>query len=108
MLKGTVIENSLQDVGILNTLTIIKSWTEGDWKLHQIVVSRNEAINLGKCLSDGPWYMHFWEEGNDMILVVFKNAYFDIAKSDKTTWAPAIEYGRTLSIPEEQLDFLTE
>ena len=36
------------------------------------------------------------------------NIFFIVDKLDKNTWKEAIEHGKTLSIPEEQLDFLTD
>lgn len=50
--------------------------------------------------------MHFWEPGKDEVLAVFKNKTFDIKHSDKSTWSGAVEHGKSIGIPEEQLDFL--
>ncbi|CAN5748698.1 hypothetical protein BH11PAT2_BH11PAT2_01410 [soil metagenome] len=106
MLQGTIVESSLVDPEILKDLAILKSWPDGTWNLHQVSLTREQAIGLGKYLADGAWYMHFWEPGEDDVLVVFKNKTFHIKHSDKTTWKNAVEYGRSMGIPEEQLDFL--
>ena len=50
--------------------------------------------------------MHFWEPGKDEVLVVFKSKTFDIKHSDKSTWSEAMAYGKSIGIPEEQLDFV--
>lgn len=106
MLQGTVVENSLVNPEILKNLSILKSWPDGSWNLHQVSVTRDQAIALGEQLAEGAWYMHFWEPGNDNVLVVFKGKSFDIKHSDKTTWSEAVQYGKSIGIPDEQLDFL--
>ena len=52
--------------------------------------------------------MHFWKPGNSKIEVVFKNKIFSIDYSEKSTWKEAISYGKSVGIPEEQLDFIIE
>jgi len=85
-MKGVVIENSLSDVSVLQKLDITRSWESGSWKLHEVTVSKNQAMELANYLADGPWYVHFLEKGNDGVLVVFKNKTFEIKFSDKNTW----------------------
>ncbi len=75
MLEGTVIENSLSDTSILEKLDVLKSWSAGDWNLHQVRLSREDTIKLGTYLALGPWYMHFWEPGRDDMLVVSKKRH---------------------------------
>jgi len=104
-MKGVVIENSLSDTSILKKLDISNSWVDGSWKLHEVIVSKEQAIGLANYLADGPWYFHFWEQGSDDVLVVFKNKIFEIKFSDKKTWKDALEYGKSIGIPSEQLDF---
>ena len=106
MLQGTVVENSLGDSSVLSRIHILKSWEAGSWKLHKIEAGREFALEIAKCLLDGPWYVHFWESGKDDVLVVYKERYFDIVYSDKNTWHSAVEYGKSIGIPEEQLDFI--
>lgn len=105
MLQGTIIENSLIDPSVLSDLSVLKSWPSGSWNLHQVQLDRQQALQLANNLSVGPWYMHFWEHGKDDILVIFKDRTFDIRYSEKSTWNEAVAYGRSIGIPEEQLDF---
>lgn len=107
-MKGVVIENSLRDTSVLQEIKIVKNWEDGSWKLHEVDVSREQALEFQHILADGPWYVHFWEQGSNDVLVVFKGKFFDISFSDKSTWAPALEYGASLGIPIEQLDFPIE
>lgn len=104
-MKGVIIENSLSDTSILQNLDISRSWKDGDWKLHEVSVSKEQVLDLQNYLADGPWYVHFWEKGSDDVLVVFKNKSFEIKFSDKSTWTPALEHGESIGIPPKQLDF---
>ncbi len=106
MLKGTIIENSLKDSSILQSLKIERTWQDGSWTLHNVLIDEETALKIGGYLADGPWYIHFWQTGDDKVLVVFKDKYFWIKYSDKSTWAEAIAHGKSVGIPEEQLDFL--
>ena len=107
MYKGTILENSLENKTILNKIKIIKTWQDGDWILHNVLVEEGQMQELVKFISDGPWYMHFWIPGKDQIKVVYKNKIFDIKSSDKSTWRESVEYGKSIGVPEEQLDFIT-
>ena len=85
----------------------MRSWdSSGGWKLQDIRIEENKALEFGKYLADGPWYVHFWEPGEDGILVVFKDKTFRILHSDQDTWHDAIQYGESVGMPKEQLDFI--
>jgi quercetin dioxygenase-like cupin family protein len=105
MYKGTIIENSLRDATILKELNVARTWQSGDWTLHDVNVGAEQLSRIAEYLAEGPWYVHFWEPGKDEVIVVFKDQTFRIKFSDKTTWAEAVAYGRSIGIPEEQLDF---
>lgn len=108
MFKGIIIENSLTDKNILNDLDIENTWQDGDWTLHSVKVTENQILKLSKSLADGPWYIHLWETGKDEIRVIFKDKIVTISSTDKSTWEEAISYGKSIGIPEEQLDFPVE
>lgn len=105
MFKGTVIENSLSNKEILKKLRISKTWQTDDWTLHNVLLDEDQIPELSRSLDNGPWYIHIWYQGKDEVKVIYKDKIFDIKFSDKTTWVDAVEYGKTLGIPEEQLDF---
>lgn len=50
--------------------------------------------------------MHFWN-GNQVI-AVFPGKVYKFQHSNKSTWKDAVEYGKSIGIPEEQLDFIIE
>ncbi|MGB8816163.1 MAG: hypothetical protein WCC74_02980 [Minisyncoccia bacterium] len=76
-----------------------------DWVLDSIQIEENKIPELSKTLADGPWYIHLWEPGKDDVTVIFKNKVFNLKFSDKSTWTEAVDYGKSLGIPAEQLDF---
>lgn len=106
MYKGAIIENSLSDKSILDKVTIENTYQIDDWILHDVLVNEEQIPQLQKCLDNGPWYIHLWMPNRDDIKVIYKEKIFDIKFSDKFTWGKAIIYGKSIGIPEEQLDFL--
>lgn len=106
--KGIIVEESLEDNRILNDLEILKvriSKAENPadrWHLYTVKVSREKIEKLSKNIKL-KWYMHFWK-GRDVI-VIFKDKQFEFNFDDKSTWSPVLEYGKSIGIPQEQLDF---
>lgn len=105
MYKGTIIENSLSDKNILSKVKIQNTRHADDWILHDVLAEEASISELSKSLADGPWYIHLWKPGKDDVKVIFKNKIFDIKFSDKSTWTDAVGYGKSIGIPDEQLDF---
>jgi hypothetical protein len=105
---GTIIEESLGELSIFDELQIISSSISSDleWHMHKVEVTKDQIEKLSQSLKSGPWYMHFWS-GND-IIVAFKDKIFHIEHDDQTTWKPAVDFGLSLDIPLEQLDFPIE
>ena len=105
MFKGTIIENSLADRSILDRVKIERHYQSGDWILDEVLVAEEQIPELAKSLADGPWYIHLWQQGHDDVKVIFKDKIFDIKFSDKSTWTDAVSHGKSIGIPDEQLDF---
>ncbi len=110
--KGTIVEESLEDNRILNDITIVGVRISRDenpsdrWHLYTVNVSHHDIDTLSKYIKAGKWYMHFWN-GNDVI-AVYKDRIFEFNYDAKETWKEALEYGRSLEIPEDQLTFEAE
>lgn len=104
--KGSIVENSLNDKGILNELKVISTQHAGTWIIHDVLINEDQINKIGKYINNGPWYMHFWLDGSNEVRVVFNDMIFTIDYSDKSTWSEAIKYGKGKGIPEDQLDFL--
>lgn len=109
--KGTIIEESLIDNRLINDLNIIKLRISKDenpadrWHIYTASIAKDEILRLPKIIKP-KWYMHFWQ--GDSIIVIFQGKTFEFNRQDKTSWSPAIEYGISIGIPQEQLDFPTE
>lgn len=109
--KGCIVEESLEDNRILNNIKIIKVriTREEDaserWHIYNSILTEKDIKKVHKYLKDG-WYMHFWK-GNK-IVVLFKRRKFVLNLKNKEGWKEAINYGRSLGIPKEQLDFQIE
>jgi hypothetical protein len=106
MYTGVIVENSLIEATVLDSLTILKTWQDGSWTLHKVQVTEVQIKQISDYLIDSTWYTHFWNESENEIVVVFKNKTFTIIAKDQSTWQGAIQYGQSLGIPTEQLDFL--
>ncbi len=109
-MTGTIVEESLKDNRFLNELDIKSIHItdnhkpEDRWHLYKVDISEQQIEALSGQLKSEKWYAHFWDSQN--ILAVFPNKIFKFNRTDKSTWRPAIEYGLSIGIPEEQLDFL--
>ncbi len=108
--KGTIVEESLEDNRILNDLNIIGFKISNDenpadrWHLYTVKVTKDDIQKFSKYIKPGKWYIHFWND-NDVI-AVFKDKIFEFKYDNKETWKNACDYGRSLGIPEEQLNFV--
>ena len=115
-LDGCVIGESLQDPTIVNRLKVWRAWisphevlsddqgTMSLWHIYWVSCGRADIERIQATLKPWRWYAHFWR-GDDMI-VIYHDARFQMDRSDRSTWRPAIEHGRRKGIPDEQLDFL--
>ena len=113
---GCVIGESLRDPTLINRLEVWRAWispqemlsddqgTMARWHIYWIACDAEDVDSIRAELKPWRWYAHFWR-GNSMI-VIFHDARFDLDRTDRATWAPAIEHGRAKGIPDEQLDFL--
>ncbi len=112
MLRGTVVEESLVDNRFLNELDILSvrissaEKPEDRWHLYQVRMTIEQIEHLAKQLKPEKWYAHFWDDEN--IYVVFPGKTFLMSRDDKSTWTDAVSYGKSIDIPEEQLDFLID
>ncbi len=108
--EGIIIREGFENKKILDNLETISVKKVEDmddpkktWHLHKVKISEEEIESLQKYLKQG-WYMHFWDE-NKKIIAVFKNKIFKFDYNNIKTWEPAVQYGLSIGIPNEQLDF---
>ena len=105
---AVVIEQSLEDKGVLENFKIINTKQSGDWDLHILEIDNiDQAIKTiqSAMVDDKPFYWHIYDE-NEVLIVVFREKFFKLDPKDKSTWSEAQKYGaELLGIPPEQLDF---
>jgi hypothetical protein len=107
MAQGIIIDNGLEDRSLLENIKIVKTWQDGERTLHAVEAGQQQIPDLARSLDEGPWYMYFWEPDGDDVIVVFRERTFRGRHSDPHSLNAAREYGMSLEIPEEQLDFKT-
>ncbi len=106
--QGAIIGESLSDERILNSLDLTSfTVTEEEdpaerWHIYKVLVTREDIKRLAQNIKPG-WYMHFWL-GREVI-VAFASQQFEFNYDNKKSWQPAIDYGLSMGIPLEQLDF---
>ena len=109
---GTIIEESLEDGRVLSDFRILGVRITNDdnpaerWHLYKVEATPEQLQKLSSILKPEKWYAHFWS--GDKMIVVFRDKTFTQKIGDMSTWEPAIQYGLSIGIPKEQLDFLTE
>jgi len=118
-LKGTIIEESLDDIDCLKSLTIISTRIEKvteshstpwlkQWTLHTVAIDENNADMVARQLSEAlekehEWYADFKNE--QMHYIVFRKKIFKVQRNTPSEYEEVKKYGITLGIPEYQLDF---
>ena len=107
--KGTIIQESLIDDRILNKLEIIgykitqEDNPEERWHLFDVVANEKDIEKLSAYLKPKKWYADFKKDNE--VIIVFPNRTFRFDSSNVSARQEAIEFGKTLDIPLEQLDF---
>jgi hypothetical protein len=119
--RGVVIEESLEDMSILEKLKILQ--TEIDkvtnyhktpwltrWTKHTVEVPEEEAQEVAHRLSKaivhahkGSWYADFKNE--QFHYVIFRDRVFKVDRQNKEQYDEVNKYGEALGIPSYQLDF---
>jgi hypothetical protein len=115
--RGVVIAEGLRDPTLVNRLRVYRAEVTdegvpidyegqtGRWHLYWIEADEETASAVQQQMKRG-WYSHFWE--GDRLLVVYDDRTFDLSRSDRSSWLPAVEHGEGQGIPRDELDFVTE
>ena len=116
MLKGLVLKESLSDTSVLNLLRITKtetwhvtnaaSYQPTTWTAMSFEVKESQANTIAEKLSRAlkpQWYIN--ASTTSQVYVVFPCKVFMYPKGDCQQRAAAQQYGRSLGIPDSQLDW---
>ena len=90
-----------------NKFKIFDSMASGDWILYGIKIEKASIQKIIKDIqnelrSDLNFYAHLYNDKR--LYIIFKRKVFKV-KPHSSTWDAALDYGKTLGIPIEQLDF---
>ena len=117
MLKGLLLEESLEDPGVLDLLRITRTetWQASNsaafqpdtWTALSFEADERQAgalaAELSRSLKPLGWYINA-STATD-VYVIFPNKVFKYRKGDRVRREEAKRYGLTVGIPESQLDW---
>jgi hypothetical protein len=114
--RGVIIAESLREPSLINEFEVYKAriskgeldlgeGSRGRWHSYWVYATDEQVEKLTGQVKQG-WYAHFWK--GTKIKAVYAGKRFDFASNDRSTWRSAIEYGKSISISEDELDFPTE
>lgn len=109
MYHGIILDMAFNDASYPEKLKVFakRKSSSNDWVLYGVEVGDDMFDQVvqeiqSNMKSDKPYYSHFYND--EEMVVVFKDKLFNV-NPYASTWSPIIEYGKTLGIPAEQLDF---
>ena len=117
MFTGVIIRESLRDPAVVNQLKItheevenIDNAAEGQsstWHLLSVEVESEKIVEvtdaISKALKKGKWYVDFSSDTEKV--VVFPERVFRYPRGNAERRQQAVQYGRSLAIPESQLEW---
>jgi hypothetical protein len=111
-MQTDVFHGILLDVGFVDprypeTFSRFAQKRSGDWGLYGIEIPRDELENTvlsiqANMRADGQFYNHLYDD--ETLIVIFKTRVFH-ATPHRSSWDAIQQYGISLDIPIEQLDF---
>lgn len=119
---GVIIEESLENAGVLKNVTILKTKVEpvtdrhktpwvNQWSLHTVEIPNDKAESIAEKLSKSldsrhSWYADFKNETTHYI--IFRNKVFKVDRTSKVQYDEVKQYGISIGIPDYQVDFHPE
>jgi peroxiredoxin len=119
--RGVIIEESLEDKGILSELRILETEVEkvternktpwlNLWTKHTVEIPEAEAQRVAERLAKmidrkhgGSWYADF--KNQRFHYIIFRDRIFRVDRRSKQQYDEANRFGESLGIPSYQLDF---
>lgn len=114
--SGVIIEESLEDKGILDKCKIISTKVAHDdnpetnagepkWTLHTVEVSRADVEEIVEFLKQNLKLPNWWADlgFEDEVYIVFRGKVFSGNKTDKEFVDAVVSYGNSVKLPASQL-----
>jgi len=118
--RGIIIEESLVDPAILNEMEILETKVEAvtpahktpwvlQWTIHKVEFPEEKADWIAEEISKSidakhpTWYADFKNDTHHYIVFLLKVYKVDL--TDQSQYDEVKKHGRSLGIPEQQLDF---
>ncbi|HKC04869.1 MAG TPA: hypothetical protein VKC54_03290 [Patescibacteria group bacterium] len=105
MYHGILIDQEFKNPLFPENFEVFSIKQDGDWKIYGVEIQEIGGVieNIQKNMkSNAPWYAHLYNDKE--LIVIFKNKIFKV-RPHKSTWTEVFNYGKSLNIPEKQLDF---
>jgi len=117
--NGVIIEESLEDKGILSEVKIIETeivplspkhrtpWVK-QWTMHTVEIPEEKAKLIAEKISKALDSKHSWyaDFKNDKFhYIIFRNKIFFVHRDKKKEYDEATKFGISLGIPDYQVDF---
>lgn len=109
MYHGIILDLAFENLAFPENFKVFakRKSTTHHWVLYGIEIPESEITqSISKIQKNmkatKPYYGHFYKDNE--LLVVFKTKFFTVTPHS-SSWAPVINFGKKLTIPEEQLDF---
>lgn len=106
---GNLLDTEFKNPNFLKKFKIFASRKSrrNPWTMTGVIVPGEKIDEVIKevqknLLGGQPYYAHFYR--NEELIIVYKKKVFRVTP-DQSTWDGAIEYGRDLGIPDDQLVF---
>ena len=117
--KGVKIEESLENKDILKVVKILETKVEEvteehktpwikQWTLHTVEIPEDEVKDVAEKISKAldskhNWYADF--KNDEYHYIIFRDEIFKVDRSKPEQYNGVTKYGKTLGIPNYQLDF---
>lgn len=118
--RGTIIEESLENVGALRDVQILETKVEPitekhktpwlkQWTLHVVEIPEQKAESVTERLSanlekEHSWYADF--KNDQYHYIIYRGKIFKVDLQYPVLYEDARRYGISLGIPEHQVDFV--
>jgi len=104
---GILVDAAFIDRKFPESFRLFAHRQSGGWTLFGVEISRqdlDQAIHAIQAAmrTDEPFYSHLYDD--ETVIVIFQNQVFRVT-SHSSSWLEIKTFGKTLNIPDEQLDF---